>query len=86
MAVRSACLAALDTQQGVQDFIRFQFVLMEWVQNGGYTYVAFLREQLWCSDPLRTPTDSDGLRLVMSESETIDILKTVMRGAKAEEV
>ncbi len=76
----------LDTQQGVQDFIRFHFALMEWVQNGGYTYVASVREQLRCSDPLRTPTDSDGLRLVMSESETIDFLKTVIRGAKAEEV
>ena len=77
----------LDTQNGVQDFVRFHFALMEWVRNGGYKpYVESVREQLWYSGPRDTPTDPEGLRLAMSEPDTIDFLKKVMRGAEQEEV
>ncbi|KAM0795854.1 hypothetical protein BDR22DRAFT_574512 [Usnea florida] len=65
----------LNTQQGVQDFIKFHFALMEWVQNGGYSYVDSAITQLW---------RAKDVRLVMSEPETIDFLKTVMQGAKPE--
>lgn len=77
----------LDTQNGVQDFVRFHFALMEWVRNGGYKpYVESVREQLWYSGPRDASMDPEGLCLAMSEPDTIDFLKKVMRGAEQEEV
>ena len=77
----------LNTPKGVQDFIKFHITLMTWVRNGGYRpYVATLHEQLWYSGLLQDTQTDQGLRLTMSESETINFLKMAKQGMEQEGV
>ncbi len=77
----------LDTGKGVQNFIKFHIMLMTWVRNGGYRpYVATVHEQLWYSDSLQDTQADQGLRLIMSESETMDFLNMAKQRMEQEEV